>query len=971
MSGGVVNLIRRRSIKTQITLLTLFIFFLGIWSLSYYVSQILRQDFQALLGDQQLSTVKLIAAEINQELDVRTSVLEMAAANINQAKLGNAVAINKFLDEQLSQRILFNGGLVAFNLAGVAVAESPRLSGRIGRNFMARDYLMGAIQAGRSTIGQPIMGEAYKAPIFVMAVPIRNEKGQVIGALAGVTNLALSNFLDRMIESPYGRTGNYFIVDLAHRTIVTSSRKSSIMMPLPGPGVIPAIDQLMARDEGVATYLDQYGVEVLSSSKKIPGASWIVSASIGSLEAFSPIDGMLHRVLLLAAGLTILAGGLTYWMLRRQLAPTLDAVKRLSHQVENNERLEPLPVVRQDEIGQLISSFNRLLVSSAQRENELKASELNLAAILDSVEARIYLKDVQGRYLFANKTLCELFGVPAAQIIGQTDEAFFDAETVAELRRNDRQVFVTGRRLKVEEVTLSLKDAFASTQLSIKLPLRNDAGDVYALCGISTDITEHKQSEAVLKRSELDWKEANAGKTAFLTQMSHELRTPLDTILGNAQLLDRPNGQAFWPEGLSNIQKSGWHLLAMIDEILDYARGASGKLLLEPELLNWPEFLKSIESNARVLALVNGNEFQLVIRGDVVQAVVVDERRLRQVLDNLLANAARHTRNGQICLTCTSQQSLGGRLRLDFSVQDSGEGVLLADRERIFLPFERGSRIGASAGKGVGMGLAISRQLIETMGGALTLSADTGQGACFQFWLTVDPGFVSQAAMPTQKNRRRYIGYFGPIRTILVVDDDASSRYVLTSVLRECGFDVLEAASGQAAAQILAGDTIVDMVLTDQFMPDGDGWLVLAEANQRTPIVPVVLMSAAPPKRPVLFSERLNFEASFLKPLDHAVLLESMGSLLDLQWIRDTRPVKSSLPLVPVNDADERAWSLNQADAQALQQMIQEGRVSDILMFAKDLPARMPGSADFACQLNMAARTLDVVTLKAMAGMVS
>jgi hypothetical protein len=129
-------------------------------------------------------------------------------------------------------------------------------------------------------------------------------------------------------------------------------------------------------------------------------------------------------------------------------------------------------------------------------------------------------------------------------------------------------------------------------------------------------------------------------------------------------------------------------------------------------------------------------------------------------------------------------------------------------------------------------------------------------------------------------------------------------------------------------------------------------------------------MSAAPPKRPVLFSERLNFEASFLKPLDHAVLLESIGSTLDLEWIRDTRPVKPSLPLVPGNGENKSAWSLNQADAQALQQMIEEGRVSDILMFAKDLPARMPGSTDFACQLNMAARTLDVVTLKAMASMV-
>lgn len=450
-------------------------------------------------------------------------------------------------------------------------------------------------------------------------------------------------------------------------------------------------------------------------------------------------------------------------------------------------------------------------------------------------------------------------------------------------------------------------------------------------------------------------------RVEFLARMSHELRTPLDTILGTVQLLSRPSGPVRLAEGLTDIRDSGRHLLKMIDEILDHARGLAGRLILTPQPVDLREFLRGVEHNARVLAARNDNSFSLRLQGEPMHGVRLDDRRLRQILDNLLANAARHTKGGRIDLACVAGPAKAdGTLCLDFAVTDSGEGIPLADQARIFLPFERGSRtVSRHGGKGAGMGLAISRQLVEMMGGRLTVESRPGQGASFRFRVVAEAaGELVAASAPAAA----YAGYAGDRRTLLVADDEAKSRNILARFLRDSGFDVLEAGSGREAIErCTTAPAGVDLVLTDQFMADGDGWMVLRGLADLRPDVPVVLISAAPPDRPEDLPATQTFAASLLKPLDHAEVLRCIGDLLGLDLQQE-----QAGPPEPTDGgaADARPGPAALDD---LRRMIDSGQVTDIMGWAESLKASQPACGDFAERVRTAACTLDFPALNALA----
>lgn len=472
------------------------------------------------------------------------------------------------------------------------------------------------------------------------------------------------------------------------------------------------------------------------------------------------------------------------------------------------------------------------------------------------------------------------------------------------------------------------------------------------------------QHSRKLKNKLLQTQAESTARIDFLAKMSHELRTPLDTILGNAQLLEHANTPARRSEELGSIQQSGKHLLHIIDEILDHARGVAGKLPLEPAPQDLAMFLRGVAQNARRMAATRGNAFALQVQGDEAQWALLDAVRLRQVLDNLLVNAARHTQNGNITLRCVVQAVPAlTRWRLNFAVQDSGEGITQVDLERIFLPFERGTHNTRQGGKGTGMGLAIARQLVETMGGRLTVHSTPGQGACFEF--TVEVATCPAPLNVVPKTLADHFTSPGLDRqqTILVVDDDDSSRRVLSSLFIRHGCMVLQAACGADVDTLLASQPSMDLVLTDQFMPNGDGWHVLRAVAACRSDVPVLLMSAAPAQRPSDFPEGLNFATQMLKPLDHVLLLqcleEQLGVNLQTQAIQSNRsdaaPGVSALPHAAV-DSNE----LN-----ALRDMIEQGRVSDVMRWALALKQRQPELAGLADEIYDAASALDFPKLRA------
>ena len=286
----------RRSLKTRITLTTLVIFVIGIWSSAFYVSRMLRGDMQRQLGEQQFSATTLVAKGIDEELKSRINVMEQyAKGRIVPSMFSNAVALQERLEGSPAILSMFNSGIFVTGLDGVAIASVPASVGRVGTNYMERDFIVAAIREGKSTTGKPVMGKLTRAPILPIAVPVRDAQGGVIGVLVGVTDLSKPNFLDKIAESSYGKSGCYLLIAPQHNLFVTATDKSRVMHPLPAPGLNAMHDQYMQGFEGYGVAVSSRGVQELSAAKRIPVAGWFVAATLPALEAFAPIDAMMQR----------------------------------------------------------------------------------------------------------------------------------------------------------------------------------------------------------------------------------------------------------------------------------------------------------------------------------------------------------------------------------------------------------------------------------------------------------------------------------------------------------------------------------------------------------------------------------------------------------------------------------------------------------------------------------------------------
>ncbi len=388
------------SLQTRVTLLTLCIFLLGLWSLSWYASRMLRQDMQHSSGEQQFSTASLLAQEADHELSESLRALTAIAQQVTPALLTHPTELHTLLDSQLMLPALFNQGVVVLDAKGGHLAQVGVPPGQepVPDSATSDDVL----RNGQALIGHPFLAAALQAPVFSMAVPIRGAQGQIVGALAGTTNLIRPNFLDRLTQRSYGQTGGFLLIAPLQRLVVTATDKSRVMEPLPAAGVNPVIDRFLQGYEGSAVMRNPHGLEVLASDKRIAASGWIMAVVLPTQEAFSPIVAMQQRMLAATFVITLLVGILAWRMLHQQLAPLRDTALKLRALSDGSQPLQPLTIRLHDEIGVLIAAFNRLVTVVVQRERALERSEAFKEDILNSVQAEIAVVDRQGVILAVN-----------------------------------------------------------------------------------------------------------------------------------------------------------------------------------------------------------------------------------------------------------------------------------------------------------------------------------------------------------------------------------------------------------------------------------------------------------------------------------------------------------------------------------------------------------------------------------------
>lgn len=416
---------------------------------------------------------------------------------------------------------------------------------------------------------------------------------------------------------------------------------------------------------------------------------------------------------------------------------------------------------------------------------------------------------------------------------------------------------------------------------------------------------------------------ANRAKSVFLANMSHELRTPLNAIIGYSSLV---LGGTYGPvtdlqaDRLKRVSDNGNHLLNLINDVLDLSKIEAGKMELFLETFEISNLLESAVESARPLALKNGDTLEIHI-SDQLGKMKADLTKVRQILFNLLSNAAKFTEHGTITLTATEVYR-GEERWFKFEVHDTGIGMSRETQDRIFLEFMQADASTTRKYGGTGLGLAISRRFCEMMGGSISVASEPDKGSVFTVWLpatVIPPKEREPEQEPIPMPARPAVSHDG--ETVLVIDDDATVRDLMTQYLIEEGYQVVTASRGEEGLK-LAKELKPDLITLDVMMPEMDGWGVLAllKADPELADIPVIMLT-------IIDNKRMGFALGASEYLTKPVRPERLREVLK-KYLRPPSAIlvvedEESTRLMMVDMLKQEGWEVHEAEngRVALEQM--------------------------------------------------
>ncbi len=548
--------------------------------------------------------------------------------------------------------------------------------------------------------------------------------------------------------------------------------------------------------------------------------------------------------------------------------------------------------------------------------------------LMDHIPQGIYFKDATGRFIRVNRAKAHCLGLPdAAAAIGKSELDFCSLERALPTMADEREVLRSGVSLVDQEEKETWPDGRTTWLSTTKMPLYDEAGRIVGTFGLSRDITQSKRAEEVLRFAKEAAEAANRAKSSFLANMSHEIRTPMNAIIGMTELvLDTPLSPQ-QREFLLTVEESAESLLAIINDILDFSKIEAERLMIEPVPFDLREQLGDTLKTLALRADRRGIELICHIHPEVPEVVVADNLRLRQVMINLVGNAIKFTEEGEVEVSVRvgepptpAGRGAGGEgeaekrfaqtsphpnplpegdgtltphpasVLLEFTVRDTGIGIPADKQTAIFEAFEQGDGTISRRYGGTGLGLAISSRLLRLMGGRMWVESQLGRGSQFHFQLPC--GIAAEEPSPPRRERPAALSG----TKVLVVDDNATNRWILEEMLTNWELRPQGAAGGEESLRILRQTTHEGqpyrLVLVDAHMSGMDGFALAGEIRRDPALGSTVIMMLSSGDQPgdVARCQELGIPVYLVKPVKQSDLFDAILLALGAQAEEEPHP---------------------------------------------------------------------------------
>jgi len=566
--------------------------------------------------------------------------------------------------------------------------------------------------------------------------------------------------------------------------------------------------------------------------------------------------------------------------------------------------------------------LNRQLLSEGklQAEHSLREKQNILTTILDNIGSAVYMKSPDSGYLYANPQYVQLYGLDSAVPVDTTDPKSLPSGEWSKLTESDQQVFTDGKKIE-GMVSISSPDETEGERhyWEVKIPLKREDGNIYALLGIATDITERQRLED--ERILLEKKSIQL-KTGFMANISHEIRTPMNSVLSVTELLRDDILSREQSHYLDILQFSCQHVLCLINDMLELSRIEAGNWKMDKTSFSLSDVLDRVISGLQPLAHNKGLSLELELSGDIPDIVVGCPLRLGQIITNLVGNAIKFTAQGGVRVIVqpiateddVADADAGLATSVRFAVQDSGIGIDPAHQERIFKAFEQ---VYDPNVEGTGLGLTISASLVYLMGGRLRVDSAPGKGSCFYFDLLLPLGDKDEYQQLRQQNP--VVDLTG--KRVLLVEDNHINRELAKTRLQKLGCLVLTAEHGQMALDLLEQESC-DLILMDMRMPVMDGLTATHLYRQREietarPRTPIIALTANAHDEDIRVCREAGMDGHISKPFTIEMLIQGITAAManiefpSTQQAALDNPLHSQL-LSPVDF--DYASALNQMD---------------------------------------------------------